>query len=249
MRIKIKIDNYSNEEKIKINIIFSSLSMINKIEKNDQIYKNEKNYFIKNDGTFSIDEKIFENNIKAFNIFINGEEDIDKMEIANLNKEDTIINFDVNEVKIFQYLKLLRVYNLTHAILLVDFFKLSHHSDKCKFNLEIVNKTLSDVIVKNVLMKNRTNMINNGMGNLILENVCVYYLKLNNNSVGNVLMIKSVINETLIFNNSNGSIKIEDSLFNNCLLKNQSFGKIEYLKSNTFSLFEVENDLSGIVYY
>lgn len=249
MRIKIKIDNYSNEEKIKINIIFSSLSMINKIEKNDQIYKNEKNYFIKNDGTFSIDEKIFENNINAFNIFINGEEDIDKMEIANLNKEDTIINFDVNEVKIFQYLKLLRVYNLTHAILLVDFFKLSHYLDKCKFNLEIVNKTLSDVIVKNVLMKNRTNMINNGMGNLILENVCVYYLKLNNNSVGNVSMIKSVINETLIFNNSNGSIKIEDSLFNNCLLKNQSFGKIEYLKSNTFSLFEVENDLSGIVYY
>ena len=249
MRIKIKIDNYSNEEKIKINIIFSSLSMINKIEKNDQIYKNEKNYFIKNDGTFSIDEKIFENDINAFNIFINGEEDIDKMEIANLNKEDTIINFDVNEVKIFQYLKLLRVYNLTHAILLVDFFKLSHHSDKCKFNLEIVNKTLSDVIVKNVLMKNRTNMINNGMGNLILENVCVYYLKLNNNSVGNVLMIKSVINETLVFNNSNGSIKIEDSLFNNCLLKNQSFGKIEYLKSNTFSLFEVENSLSGIVYY
>lgn len=249
MRIKIKINNHSNKEKIKINIIFSSLSMINKIEKNDQIYKNEKNYFIKNDGTFSIDEKIFENNINAFNIFINGEEDIDKMEIANLNKEDTIINFDVNEVKIFQYLKLLRVYNLTHAILLVDFFKLSHHSDKCKFNLEIVNKTLSDVIVKNVLIKNRTNMINNGMGNLILENVCVYYLKLNNNSVGNVSMIKSVINETLIFNNSNGSIKIEDSLFNNCLLKNQSFGKIEYLKSNTFSLFEVENDLSGIVYY
>ena len=249
MRIKIKIDNYSNEEKIKINIIFSSLSMINKIEKNDQIYKNERNYFIKNDGTFSIDEKIFENNINAFNIFINGEEDIDKMEIANLNKEDTIINFDVNEVKIFQYLKLLRVYNLTHAILLVDFFKLSHYLDKCKFNLEIVNKTLSDVIVKNVLMKNRTNMINNGMGNLILENVCVYYLKLNNNSVGNVSMIKNVINETLIFNNSNGSIKIEDSLFNNCLLKNQSFGKIEYLKSNTFSLFEVENDLSGIVYY
>lgn len=249
MRIKIKIDNYSNEEKIKINIIFSSLSMINKIEKNDQIYKNERNYFIKNDGTFSIDEKIFENNINAFNIFINGEEDIDKMEIANLNKEDTIINFDVNEVKIFQYLKLLRVYNLTHAILLVDFFKLSHYLDKCKFNLEIVNKTLSDIIVKNVLMKNRTNMINNGMGNLILDNVCVYYLKLNNNSVGNVSMIKSVINETLIFNNSNGSIKIEDSLFNNCLLKNQSFGKIEYLKSNTFSLFEVENDLSGIVYY
>lgn len=246
MRIKIKIDN---EEKIKINIIFSSLSMINKIEKNDQIYKNERNYFIKNDGTFSIDEKIFENNINAFNIFINGEEDIDKMEIANLNKEDTIINFDVNEVKIFQYLKLLRVYNLTHAILLVDFFKLSHYLDKCKFNLEIVNKTLSDIIVKNVLMKNRTNMINNGMGNLILDNVCVYYLKLNNNSVGNVSMIKSVINETLIFNNSNGSIKIEDSLFNNCLLKNQSFGKIEYLKSNTFSLFEVENDLSGIVYY
>lgn len=249
MRIKIKIDNYSNEEKIKINIIFSSLSMINKIEKNDQIYKNERNYFIKNDGTFSIDEKIFENNINAFNIFINGEEDIDKMEIANLNKEDTIINFDVNEVKIFQYLKLLQVYNLTHAILLVDFFKLSHYLDKCKFNLEIVNKTLSDIIVKNVLMKNRTNMINNGMGNLILDNVCVYYLKLNNNSVGNVSMIKSVINETLIFNNSNGSIKIEDSLFNNCLLKNQSFGKIEYLKSNTFSLFEVENDLSGIVYY
>lgn len=249
MRIKIKINNHSNKEKIKINIIFSSLSMINKIEKNDQIYKNEKNYFIKNDGTFSIDEKMFENNINAFNIFINGEEDIDKMEIANLNKEDTIINFDVNEVKIFQYLKLLRVYNLTHAILLVDFFKLSHHSDKCKFNLEIVNKTLSDVIVKNVLIKNRTNMINNGMGNLILDNVCVYYLKLNNNSVGNVSMIKSVINETLIFNNSNGSIKIEDSLFNNCLLKNQSFGKIEYLKSNTFSLFEVENDLSGIVYY